>query len=143
MHYLISHKDTSIQVSFVFKAFLMNNGIHVDVTEKNKESVLNWFCEYAYFAIDKYDLHNFRISHVKFHPERFSMSFEIKNKKEVINEPSDNPECGTSSVTLIPTLGLFDVTKIIKMLLKPDPKKEIPLVLDEKLYYPIGYIPEY
>ena len=143
MRYFISHKDDCVQISFVFKAFLMKQGTHVNITDKTQESVLNWFCEYAYFAIDKYSLHNFRISPIKYHPEKFSISFDIKNTEEIINKPSEDKACGVPNITLRPTLSLFNVTEIIKMLLKPDFKKEFPLVLDDILYYPVGYIPEY
>jgi hypothetical protein len=125
MHYLITHKDTGIQISFIFKAFLMNNGTHINVNEKNKEAVLDWFCEYAYFAIDKYGLYNFRISSLKFNHEKFNVNFEIKDSLEKNS------------------LSLFNINEIIKLILKPDPKKEFPLVLEGNLYYPIGYVPEY
>jgi hypothetical protein len=132
MRYLISHTDTCIQISFSFKAFLMNNGTHTNITEKTQESVLNWFCEYAYFAIDKYSLSNFRITPLMFPNENFSVSFEIKTS----TTNKDLHELKKS-------LSLFTITEIIKMILKPDPKKEFPLLLDDTEYHPIGYIPEY
>ena len=145
MKYFISHFDSHIQISFIFKAFLMHNGTHINITEKNQEAVLYWFCEYAYFAIDKYDIKNFKISPLKFHPENFNVSFEIKNKEEI--EESDlepfSKEYGTSKKKIVSTISLFDITEIIKLILKPDPKKEFPLVLDSILYYPVGYVPEY
>ncbi len=133
MRYFISHKDTCVQISFVFKAFLMNKGMHINITESAQESVLDWFCEYSYFAIDKYSLSNFRISPLKFHPESFNVSFDIKTSKFNLEETTEN---GNS-------LSIFNIKEIIKMILKPDPKKESPLVLDNIKYYPIGYIPEY
>lgn len=143
MRYFISHRDTCVQISFVFKAFLICNGTHVNVTEKNQESVLNWFCEYAYYPTTKYNIQNFRISPIKYDPEKFNITFEIKNEKEIINKKLEDSSCGALSTTLVSNLNLFDITEIIKKILKPDPKKEFPLVLEGKLYYPIGYIPEY
>lgn len=133
MRYFISHKDKCIQISFTFKAFLMNNGTHTYVTEKTQESVLYWFCEYAYFAIDKHSLYNFRIFPVKSNPEQFNVTFEMKESLENSNISEDFKK----------SLNLFKVIEIIKMILKPDPKKEFPLVLDDTEYHPIGYIPEY
>jgi hypothetical protein len=114
----------------------MNNGTHTCVTEKTQEAVLDWFCEYAYFAIDKYSLSNFRIFPIKFHPEQFNVTFEMK-------ENQANSLHSVISEDFKKSLSLFKVTEIIKMILKPDPRKEFPLVLDTILYYPIGYIPEY
>ncbi len=119
MYYVKAHLIGGNQISYMFKAYFVQNDKRTLISKEYSEEVANWFREYTYLVRDKYNLKNFKVATMNHH-YTFKVSFDI---------PS--------------AYSLFEVGEIVQMLLDPDTDEEFPILIGGIPHYVVGEIPEF